>query len=101
MNRRPIDFAAINAAALAALPALLARWLPDGKSVGREYVALNPRRDDRHLGSFRINVTNGKWADFATGDRGGDVVSLVAYLSGSGQAEAARNLADMLGVPHG
>ena len=76
---RRIDFAAINTAALAALPALLARWLPDGKAVGREYVALNPRRDDRHLGSFRINVTNGKWADFATGDRGGDVVSLAAY----------------------
>ncbi len=95
---RCIDFAAINRAALATLPALLRRWLPDGKAVGREYVALNPRRADRHLGSFRINVTNGKWADFATGDRGGDVVSLAAYLAGTGQAEAARELARMLGM---
>ena len=93
-----IDFGAVNAAALAALPTLLRRWLPDGRAVGREYVALNPRRDDRHLGSFRINVTNGRWSDFATGDRGGDVVSLAAYLSGIGQADAARELADMLGM---
>ncbi len=31
-------------------------------------------------------------------DAGGDVVSLAAYLSGTGQAEAARALGDMLGV---
>ncbi len=95
------DFDAINRAGLASLPALLRRWLPDGKAVGREYVALNPRRDDRHLGSFRINVTNGKWADFATGDRGGDVVSLAAYLGGLSQGDAARELADMLGMRDG
>ena len=42
--------------------------------------AFNPRRADRHLGSFQINVRTGKWADFATGDRGGDLISLgVAY----------------------
>ena len=41
-----------------------------------------------------------RWADFATGDKGGDVVSLAAYLSGTGQTEAARALADMLGVRH-
>jgi hypothetical protein len=43
-------------------------------------------------------MTNGKWADFATDDRGGDVISLAAYLAGTGQTEAARNLAEMLGV---
>ena len=41
------DFRAINKAALRALPDLLARWLPDGKRIGHEYVALNPRRHDR------------------------------------------------------
>ncbi len=95
-----LDFDAINRAALASLPALLRRWLPDGRLVGREYTARNPRRADRRPGSFRINVRSGKWADFATGDKGGDVVSLAAYLSSTGQAEAARALADMLGVRH-
>ncbi len=99
MGRR-IDFAAVNGAALAALPALLRRWLPDGRQVGREYVALNPRRADRRPGSFKVNVQTGRWADFATGDRGGDPVSLAAYLSATGQADAARSLAAMLGVRH-
>ncbi len=93
-----LDFPAINRAALASLPALLRRWLPDGRLVGREYTARNPRRADRRPGSFRINVNSGRWADFATGDKGGDVVSLAAYLSGTGQAVAARALGDMLGV---
>ena len=93
-----IDFTGINRAALANLPSLLNRWLPDGRVVGHEYEARNPTRSDRRPGSFRVNVTTGKWADFATGDKGGDVVSLAAYLSGTGQAEAARALADMLGV---
>jgi hypothetical protein len=93
-----LDFDAINRAALGSLPALLQRWLPDGRLIGPEYTARNPRRADRRPGSFRINVRSGKWADFATGVRGGDVVSLAAYLSGTGQGEAARALADMLGV---
>ena len=63
-----IDFAAVNAAALAAFPAILVRILPGGKRIGAEIVALNPRRADRRLGSFKINRYNGRWADFATGD---------------------------------
>ena len=37
-------------------------------------------------------------SDHATGDRGGDPVSLAAYLFGLTQTEAARRLAAMLGV---
>lgn len=93
-----LDFAAVNAAALPALPALLVRWLPKGRVEGREYVARNPRRADRHLGSFKVNLRTGRWADFATGDRGGDPVSLAAYLFGLSQLEAGRRLADALGL---
>src|SRR5690348_11715208 len=95
---RHVDFAAINAAALRALPALLARWLPDGHQLGAEWVARNPRRADRRAGSFKVNVHTGKWGDFATGDKGGDPVSLAAYLADSSQVEAARRLAAMLGI---
>ena len=79
-------------------PTLLARWLPDGRREGNEYVARNPRRHDRHPGSFKINLSRGAWADFATGDRGGDVISLAAFLAGTSQGEAARELARMLGL---
>ncbi len=99
MNSR-VDFAAVNAAALAVLPSLLRRWAPGGVVHGSEFTALNPKRADRRAGSFRVNTRTGKWADFATGDKGGDVVSLTAYLAGTGQVEAARKLAEMLGVGH-
>ena len=45
-----LDFASVNAAALPVLPDLLARWLPDGKRQGAEWVARNPMRGDRRPG---------------------------------------------------
>jgi hypothetical protein len=95
---RHVDFAAINAAALRALPTLLARWLPDGRQLGAEWVARNPRRADRRPGSFKVNLRTGKWGDFATSDGGGDPISLAAYLANLGQVEAARELARALGI---
>jgi hypothetical protein len=100
-TQRParLDFAAINGAAIRALPALLRRWVPDGMIRGCEYVARNPMRADRRAGSFSINLRTGCWADFAIADaRGGDVISLVAYLAGCSQFDAARKLAAILGV---
>lgn len=66
-------------------------WLPDGRMEGDEWVCLNPRRADKNLGSFKVNLSSGAWADFADSDaQGGDAVSLYAYLHGMGQGEAAR-----------
>ena len=87
-----IDFKSINRAALGVLPALVRQLLPGGRIVGTEYVVRNPTRRDRRPGSFKINVRTGKWADFATDDAGGDVISLVAYIRYSTQLEAARLL---------
>ena len=95
-----IDFKNINNAALPSLPAIVSRWLPGGKREGYEWVSLNPRRADRNRGSFKVNLQTGKWSDFATGDSGGDPVSLAAYLHNLKQVEAAISLAEMLGVPH-
>jgi hypothetical protein len=50
------------------------------------------------LGSFKINLRTGQWADFATGDKGGDVISLAAYLHGLTQAAAAGKISEMLGL---
>lgn len=94
-----IDFAKINGAALADLPSILRRWLPDSRIVGEELVAKNPTRADRRAGSFKINCRSGQWSDFATGDQGGDVVSYIAYITGTGQVAAARRLAEARGIP--
>ncbi len=94
-----IDFARVNQAAIAAgLANVLRRWVADGRVVGGEYIALNPRRNDRHRGSFRINLHTGRWADFACDAKGSDAVSYVAYVTNSGQVEAARRLAEALGL---
>ncbi len=95
-----IDFKAINQKALPELFGLLKEWLPDGRLVHGEWAARNPTRIDNNPGSFLVNAFNGKWADFATGDKGGDVVSLLAYLEGISQVEAAVKLSWMLGVSH-
>ena len=99
--RDRLDFVAIDRAASGNMLPILRRWLPDGRVEGQEFVARNPTRADRHPGSFKINLRTGRWSDFATGDKGGDVVSLAAYLHGLSQAEAARRLAVMLGVGSG
>lgn len=96
--REVFDFDAVNRAALPVLHAILKRLLPEGKIMGVEYTARNPKRADRSLGSFKINLRSGRWADFATGDKGGDPVSLVAFLEGCSQVKAAQLLAQMLGM---
>jgi hypothetical protein len=75
-----MDFDAINAAALRDARSLLPELLRGGRFEGDQYVVRNPRRDDKTPGSFKINSRTGVWKDFATGDGGGDLISLVAGL---------------------
>jgi uncharacterized protein (DUF927 family) len=97
-SRERLNFETIKSAALASIDSVLARWVPNGKRQGKEYVALNPNRSDAKPGSFSINTATGAWADFATGDRGGDVVSLVAFIENCSQVDAARQLSEFLGL---
>jgi putative DNA primase/helicase len=97
-----IDFSDISNAALAALDMLIPKLLPGGHRSGDEWVCRNPTRNDNSAGSFKVNLRSGVWSDFATGDKGGDAIDLMAYLEGRSNLEAARELADMLGVkPNG
>lgn len=86
-------FERLNATLLLQLPSLVKQWLPSGRAASMEWTALNPRRHDQRPGSFRVNLRSGRWADFATGERGGDPISLYAYLFTDGrQGVAARQL---------
>jgi hypothetical protein len=93
-----IDFARVNGVALSNAEAVVRALLPDGRREGAEWVARNPVRTDHKPGSFKANLTTGKWGDFATGDRGGDLVSLTAFVLALPQREAAIRLAESLGV---
>src|SRR5687767_2569990 len=97
-SKQDTDFAAVSRAALRYVVPVLRRVLPEGRREGAEYVSRNPTRPDRRLGSFKVNTRTGRWCDFATGDKGGDLVSLVAYLEGCSQIEAARLLGRIVGM---
>ncbi len=96
-----ISYSAVHRVALANAIELCHQLLPGGRRTGNEYLALNPKRADRSLGSFRINLKTGKWADFATRDRGSDFVSLVAWLYDLRQSDAAMRLASLLNIGNG
>lgn len=93
-----MDFDHVNTAGLAVALAVVSALLPDGHQAGAEWVAKNPTRPDRKPGSFKVNLTTGKWGDFATGYRGGDLVSLAAYVTRQSQREAAIRLAESLAI---
>ena len=88
----------IAQAALSSIDSVLNHWCAGGKRQGHEYLTLNPTRSDSKAGSFSINLNTGAWADFATSDKGGDLVALVAYIEGIKQGEAAKRLAAFLGI---
>ena len=102
MQRRmapSLDFATVNSAALARLPEVLARLLPGGRAVGPEWHAGSLRGDPGD--SLRVRMRGeraGRWADFATGEKGGDPVSLAAAVARTRQIEGAKQLARMLGI---
>ena len=95
---RRIAFRRIAEAAISHATVLVPRWLPGGRREGVEWVALNPTRDDHRRGSFKINMKTGRWSDFATGAAGGDLVALASYLFRLKQGEAAKKVAEALGI---
>ncbi|AHE73637.1 topoisomerase [Enterobacter ludwigii] len=88
----------VAAVALHSAEILVPEWLPEGRRQAVEWICRNPTRADRHAGSFSVSLVDGCWHDFATGDGGGDLVSLGAYLWNVRQTDAARIVADRLGL---
>jgi hypothetical protein len=93
-----IDFEGIKAAAIHSARALLPELIPGGKFRSLEYIVCNPARIDKTPGSFSINYRTGEWGDFATGTKGGDIISWYAHARRINQAEAARYIAKRLGI---
>lgn len=95
------DFKLVADVALSRMDTVLSHWLPGGKRQGAEYVVINPTRADQTAHSFSINLNTGVWSDFATGDSGGDMIALVAYLENESQGNACKRLASFLGLQSG
>lgn len=90
------SFDDVNVTAQAHGLGLLESLLPGGRLNGHEYecgdLTGGPGK------SLKVNTDTGKWCDFATGDKGGDLVSLYAFVHGMKQGEALRALAGELGL---
>ncbi len=93
-----VDFDEVRTASQRSVLAICHRVLPGGRVVGGEYEVRNPKRPDRSPGSFRVNLRTGRWADFATNDRGGDLIALVAWRFDVSQLEAACHLSALLSL---
>lgn len=96
------DFAAINRAAVARAEDVARRLLPGGARRGKYWVAAD--LSGAAGKSLRLNLEGdraGAWFDNATGEKGGDFVSLAAAVARIAPDEAARQLARMLGVEAG
>tara|TARA_R110000824_G_scaffold118960_15_gene272340 strand:- start:31840 stop:32148 length:309 start_codon:yes stop_codon:yes gene_type:complete len=98
MQPRKIAFRRIADAALSHANTIVPRWLSDGRREGHEWVVRNPKRNDHKPGSFKVNLQTGRWGDFSSGDKGGDLIALAAFLFSLNQADAAKRIADMLGI---
>jgi putative DNA primase/helicase len=87
----PIRFGELAAALLDRAGTLVPQWLPGGTQRGHEYIC-----GDLSGGSgssLSVNLTSGKWSDFAAGDKGGDLISLYAAIHGLDMGRAAVQVA--------
>lgn len=89
---KKVDFELIADRLLRDASRLLPQWLPGGKTVGREYCCGNLRGEPGN--SLKVNLETGRWADFADGEKGGDLISLYAAINGCKQIDAAKILSE-------
>lgn len=77
-----------------------AAWMDRNYKTERgEVLILNRARGDQSPGSLSFNRETGQWADFATGDKGADLVGMGKMVLGfSTMTEAAESLAQHLGI---
>ncbi|MDH6185498.1 VapE domain-containing protein [Polaromonas sp. CG_23.6] len=87
----PINFAALADALLARADTLVPMWLPGGVQRGHEYVCGSVQGGAGT--SCAVNLTSGKWADFASGEQGKDLVGLYAACHDLSMGKAALQVA--------
>lgn len=92
-----MDFRGLADRLLADADRLLAQWLPAGRRQGNEYKCGSVAGEAGD--SLSINIRTGRWADFASGERGGDLIDLYAAIHSLELGEAYRELDNSPGVP--
>ncbi len=92
----PIKYAELAEALLARADRLVAAWLQGGEIVGHEYKCGSLAGGKG--GSCSVNLNNGKWSDFHTGESGRDLLDLYAQIHDLSLAKAAVQVAKEEGL---
>jgi hypothetical protein len=92
----PIKFRELAAALLVRAGDLVPAWLPGGHRAGHEWVCAG--LSGGKGSSCSVNTVTGQWADFASDERGGDLLSLYAAIHGLEMARAAIHVARAEGL---
>ena len=87
----PIKFSELADALLSRADTLVQAWLPGGVQRGNEYVCGSLSGGSGS--SCAVNLVNGKWGDFATDEKGNDLISLYAAIHGLTMGKAAVQIA--------
>ncbi len=87
----PIKFTDLAQALLSRIDTLVPAWLPGGMTRGHEYVCGSLQGGSGT--SCSINLSTGQWADFASDEKGGDLISLYAAMHGLTMGKAALQVA--------
>ena len=88
-----LDFSGLSSLLLGKINSLLPEWLPGGRLNGREYCCGDIRGGQGD--SFKVNLDTGMWAEFAGNEKGGDLISLYAAITGKSQGEAFKELEEV------
>lgn len=91
------DFTQIASAALSNAEGLLAEWFPNGRRISGEFRMGDIRGGEGN--SLAVSLGSGAWQDFATSERGGDLISLLAASRSIRQSDAADIIAQRLSLP--
>lgn len=86
-----LDFDGLNQLLLSRHHECIPKWLPAARLKGKEYEAGSLQGNAGQ--SLKINSISGAWCDFATDEKGGDLISLYAAINQIPQGDAAKELA--------
>lgn len=92
-RKQELSYTEINAAALAA--GFPVQWYPHARQYGQSLRIGNLAGDPGS--SLWICLCTGAWKDHASGDSGGDLISLYAAREGISQGEAKQRISELLG----
>jgi hypothetical protein len=92
-----LDFSALAQRLLISADTLVPQWLPGGRRRGHEWVCGDLAGGEGD--SCSVNLLSGRWADFATDERGGDLIGLYAAIHEITMGEAYRELDDAPAAP--